>query len=174
MKNRLHVIQGDITQLKVDAVVNAANPSLSDGAGVCGAIHHAAGPALLEECKTLGHCMTGQAKITKAYDLPAEHIIHAVGPIWRGGVKGESKLLASCYESSLELALKNNVKSIAFPAISCGIYGFPLSQASTIAVKATANFIELHPEIETVYFVCINDTVYDAYQQALGTMNDDE
>jgi O-acetyl-ADP-ribose deacetylase (regulator of RNase III) len=174
MKNRLHIIQGDITQLKVDVIVNAANSSLLDGAGVCGAIHHAAGPELLEECKTLGDCMPGQARVTKGYRLPARHIIHAVGPIWRGGSKGESKLLASCYEASLELALKNGAKTIAFPAISCGIYGYPIGQAATIAIKATANFLELHPEIETVYFVCVKETIYEAYQQALSAINHDE
>ena len=174
MKNRLHIIQGDITQLNVDAIVNAANSTLLDGAGVCGAIHHAAGPDLLEECKVLGSCLPGQARITKGYDLAAHYIIHAVGPIWRGGTKGEPKLLASCYETSLELALKKGVKSIAFAAISCGIYGYPISQAVTIAIKETANFLELHPEIETVYFVCSNETIYEAYQQALSTLNHDE
>lgn len=171
MKAVLKVIQGDITQLKVDAIVNAANASLLGGGGIDGAIHHAAGPQLLEECKTLGGCSTGQAKLTKGYDLPADYIIHAVGPVWRGGSKGEPQLLASCYENSLKLALENGIKTIAFPAISCGIYGYPLSQAVNIAVKETANFLELHAEIETVYFVCFDEPVFDAYQQAIRILH---
>ncbi len=167
MKATLKVIQGDITQLKVDAIVNAANTSLLGGGGIDGAIHRAAGPELLEECKTLGGCSTGQAKMTKGYGLSASYIIHAVGPIWRGGSKGEPQLLASCYENSLKLALENGIKTIAFPAISCGIYGYPLSQAVNIAVKETANFLELHHEIETVYFVCFDEPVFEAYQQAI-------
>lgn len=171
MKTKLKVIQGDITDLKVDAIVNAANNSLSGGCGVDGAIHRAAGPELLEECKKLGGCSTGQAKVTRAYGLQAQYVIHAVGPVWRGGAKGEPQLLASCYECSLQLALDYNIKSIAFPAISCGIYGYPVSQAVNIAVKETANFLELHNQIEEVYFVCFDQSTFEAYQQAVQTVN---
>lgn len=171
MKSKLHVIQGDITKLAVDAVVNPANNSLLGGGGVDGAIHDAAGPNLLEECKKIGNCPTGQARLTKGYYLPAQYVIHTVGPIWRGGAKGEPQLLASCYESTLTLALENKIKTIAFPAISCGIYGYPLSQAAPIAVKETANFLELHQDhIETVYFVCFDEPTAEAYQHAINTL----
>lgn len=171
MKTKLQVVQGDITKLQVDAVVNAANSSLLGGGGIDGAIHEAAGPNLLEECRKIGGCPTGQARLTKGYHLPAQYVIHTVGPIWRGGAKGEPQLLASCYESTLLLALENNVKTIAFPAISCGIYGYPISQAAPIAVKETANFLELHQDnIETVYFVCFDDAIAEAYQQAINTL----
>lgn len=170
MSERLKIIKGDITQLEVDAIVNAADPSLLGGGGVDGAIHHAAGPDLLEECKKLGGCSVGHAKVTQAYRLPAKYVIHAVGPIWRGGVKGEPQLLCSCYEETLNLALKHGVKTLAFSAISCGIYGYPASQAATIAIKETANFLELHDEIESVSFVCYDETVYEAYQNALESI----
>lgn len=170
MKAKLKLLKGDITRLAVDAIVNAANASLLGGGGIDGAVHRAAGPDLLAECKQLGGCFPGEAKLTKAYALPAKYVIHTVGPVWRGGAKGEPQLLASCYESSLGIALKEGAKSIAFPAISCGIYGYPLSQAATIAIKETANFLELHNEIETVYFVCYDDAVYEAYQHALGAL----
>lgn len=170
MKATLKVIQEDITHLKVDAIVNAANTSLLGGGGIDGAIHRAAGPKLLEECKALGGCSTGHAKLTKGYGLPAQYVIHAVGPVWRGGGKGEPQLLASCYEHSLKLALDNGLKSIAFPAISCGIYGYPLSQAANIAVKETANFLELHNQIETVYFVCFDEVIFEAYQHAISAL----
>jgi len=171
MKATLKVVQGDITHLKVDAIVNAANTSLLGGCGIDGAIHRAAGPDLLEECKALGGCSTGHAKLTKGYDLHAQYVIHAVGPIWRGGTKGEPQLLAACYESSLKLARDNGVKTIAFPAISCGIYGYPLSQAVNIAVKETANFLELYHQIETVYFVCFDENIFEAYQHAVSALN---
>jgi O-acetyl-ADP-ribose deacetylase (regulator of RNase III) len=174
MVSKIKVIEGDITQLKVDAIVNAANTDLSKGAGVCGAIHAASGPELEKACQALGECITGQAKITPGFQLPARFVIHAVGPIWRGGSKGEPQLLASCYNAALHLALKEGLHSIAFPAISCGIYGYPLSQAATIAVNEVANFIQLHPEIETLYFVCYDKSVFDAYNQALGERHDDE
>lgn len=170
MLNRLSIIKGDITQLKVDCIVNAANSSLLGGGGVDGAIHQKAGPALLEACKKLGGCSVGQAKITSGYQLPAKYIIHTVGPVWRGGVKGEPQLLSSCYEESLTLALNHGIKTIAFPAISCGVYGYPLSHAANIAINETMSFLELHPEIESVIFVCFDDTVYDAYHNALNAV----
>lgn len=173
MKAKLSVVLGDITDFKVDVIVNAANSSLLGGCGIDGAIHRVAGPNLLEECKRLGGCSTGQAKLTKGYGLPARYVIHAVGPVWRGGAKGEPQLLASCYETSLKIAVDHDLKTIAFPAISCGIYGYPLSQAATIAVKETANFLELHDQIDAVYFVCFDDSAYEAYQQALSTVQYD-
>ncbi|MEO8402368.1 MAG: O-acetyl-ADP-ribose deacetylase [Gammaproteobacteria bacterium] len=173
MKAKLKVIQGDITHLPVDVIVNAANTSLLGGCGVDGAIHRAAGPDLLEECKKLGGCGTGQAKLTKAYGLPAQYIIHAVGPVWRGGSKGEPQLLASCYENSLKIARNSGAKTIAFPAISCGIYGYPISQAVSIAVHETANFLELYNQIETVYFVCFDEPTFEAYQQAVSSLHYD-
>jgi O-acetyl-ADP-ribose deacetylase (regulator of RNase III) len=169
-KTKIHVVQGDITELKVDAIVNAANNSLLGGSGVDGAIHAAAGPELLAECKTIGGCLTGHAKLTQGYKLAARYVIHTVGPVWRGGAKGELQLLSSCYESSLLLALDHQLKTIAFPAISCGIYGYPISQAVNIAVKETANFLELHDEINSVYFVCFDQSIYEAYQQAVETL----
>lgn len=170
LKEKIKLIKGDITQLKVDAIVNAANSSLLGGGGVDGAIHRAAGSDLLEECKTLGGCPTGKAKITRGYQLPAQYIIHTVGPIWRGGGKGEAKLLASCYTTSLKLAQKYKIKTIAFPAISCGIYGYPISQAASIAVKEVANFLELQHDIECVYFVCFDDAMFATYEYALENL----
>ena len=171
VKDRITVIKGDITTMAVDAIVNAANSSLLGGGGVDGAIHHAAGPQLLAECEMIGGCQVGQAKITKGYKLPAKYVIHTVGPIWRGGSKGESKLLASCYASTLKLSLENNIQALAIPAISCGIYGYPLSQAATIAIKETANFLELNPLPEKIYFVCFDDAVLDAYQHTLDSLS---
>jgi O-acetyl-ADP-ribose deacetylase (regulator of RNase III) len=173
MQQKIKVVKGDITQLNVDAIVNAANQTLLGGGGVDGAIHKAAGPELLEECKKLGGCQTGHAKITKGYQLPARYVIHAVGPIWRGGSKGEPQLLAACYDCTLDLAIKYNIKSIAFPAISCGIYGYPCGQAATIAIKETANFLELNQSIEEVYFTCFDDSIFEAYHQALSLINHD-
>ena len=171
IKDKLMIVKGDITKLAVDAIVNAANHELADGAGVNGAIHRAAGPELDQACLALGGCATGSAKITKGYQLPAKYIIHTVGPIWRGGAKGEPKLLASCYLSSLKLAVENGIKTIAFPAISCGIYGYPPSQAATIVVKEAANFLELNDEIEKIEFVCFDDTLVEAYQNAFNALN---
>jgi O-acetyl-ADP-ribose deacetylase (regulator of RNase III) len=168
MEEKLQLLRGDITQLAVDAIVNAANAALESGAGVSGAIHHQAGPALQEACRTLGGCAVGQAKITPGFALPARYIIHTVGPVWRGGNKGESKLLASCYYESLKLAFEQGATEIAFPAISCGIFGYPASQAAIIAIKESANFIELHPEMKKVYFVCYEESTYEAYQQVLS------
>lgn len=170
----MELLQGDITRLAVDAIVNAANSSLLGGGGVDGAIHRAAGPELLEECRRLGGCKTGQAKITRGYRLPAKHVIHTVGPVWRGGGQGEPELLASCYRSSLALAVENQVRSIAFPAISCGIFGYPAYHAARIAVGETARFLQAEattePSIERVVFVCFSREVYEAYQQALATV----
>ncbi|HET9225154.1 MAG TPA: O-acetyl-ADP-ribose deacetylase [Thermoanaerobaculia bacterium] len=166
----MELLQGDITRVAVDAIVNAANSSLLGGGGVDGAIHRAAGPELVGECRQLGGCKTGQAKITKGYRLPARCVIHTVGPVWRGGDKGEPELLASCYRESLALAVKNQVRTIAFPAISCGIFGYPPYPAARIAMGETARFLEAEPSIEKVTFVCFSRDVYEAYRQALGEL----
>ena len=167
MKSRMKALTGDITKLEVDAIVNAANRSLLGGGGVDGAIHRAAGPQLLEECRTLGGCRTGQAKITKGYNLPAEYVIHTVGPIWRGGEAGEANLLASCYRTSLELAVEHDIKTIAFPAISCGVYGYPHEEACRIAFNEVKTFLAAHPEIEQVIFACFDNDIYECYQRLL-------
>ena len=163
MKDRVEILKADITTLKVDAIVNAANSSLLGGGGVDGAIHRAAGPGLVQECRLLGGCKTGQAKITRGYNLPARHVIHTVGPVWNGGGQGEPELLASCYRSSLSLAAQNNVKTIAFPAISCGIYGYPVEQACEIATKEIIKFLSNNDSIEKVIFTCFGQDIYQAY-----------
>jgi O-acetyl-ADP-ribose deacetylase len=165
--SRMELLQGDITRVSVDAIVNAANSSLLGGGGVDGAIHRAAGPELREECQHLGGCKTGQAKITKGYRLPARYVIHTVGPVWRGGGNGEPELLASCYRESLALAVEHGVRTLAFPAISCGIFGYPPYHAARIAVGETSRFLEAEPSIEKVVFVCFSREVYDAYRQSL-------
>lgn len=167
VRARLEAVLENIVTLKVDAIVNAANTTLLGGGGVDGAIHRAAGPELLEECRTLGGCATGKAKITKGYKLPAGHVIHTVGPVWHGGMRGEPELLASCYRESLALALEHKVKTIAFPAISCGAYGYPLEQAVAIAVRETAGFVAEHPQIEKVIFACFDRGALAAYETEL-------
>jgi O-acetyl-ADP-ribose deacetylase len=163
----IEVQSADITKLTIDAIVNAANTTLLGGGGVDGAIHRAAGPELLAECRTIGGCPTGEARITRGYRLPARHVIHTVGPVWRGGTRNESRLLASCYRNSLRLALENGVRSIAFPAISCGAYGYPLEQAIEIAIHETGRFLDEHDEIDRVIFACFGDDVAGAYRSVL-------
>jgi O-acetyl-ADP-ribose deacetylase (regulator of RNase III) len=160
----IRIEQGDITRQQVDAIVNAANSSLLGGGGVDGAIHRAAGPELLHECRLLGGCETGQAKITRGYRLPAGSVIHTVGPVWRGGGSGEAELLASCYRNSLALARARGLRSIAFPAISTGIYGYPVDQATRIALEETRRFVEANPDaLDEVVFVCFGQPAFDTY-----------
>jgi O-acetyl-ADP-ribose deacetylase (regulator of RNase III) len=172
MPERMEVIQGDITKLKVDAIVNAANTSLLGGGGVDGAIHRAAGPQLLEECRKIGGCPTGDARITQGYNLPAKHVIHAVGPVWHGGTNNEDELLARCYRHSLSLAIRNNIKTIAFPAISTGAYGFPLQRAANIAVNEVERFLRSDPILEKVLFVCFDKEAFDAFNAELRAIDE--
>lgn len=167
MDERIELLVGDITTMGVDAIVNAANNTLMGGGGVDGAIHRAAGSQLVEECLLLNGCPTGEAKITKGYDLKAANVIHTVGPVWHGGGKNEEKLLASCYRKSLELAAQNNIKSIAFPAISTGAYRFPMDLAAEIAVREANLFLQDHPKMEKVIFVCFDTVMLSVYQEAL-------
>jgi O-acetyl-ADP-ribose deacetylase (regulator of RNase III) len=166
--NRIDVVEADITTLAVDAIVNAANISLLGGGGVDGAIHRAAGPQLLAECRTLGGCEAGHAKITRGYRLPARWVIHAVGPIWRGGSHGEPGLLSSAYRESLRLAAQHGVRTIAFPAISCGVYGYPVGEAASIAVGEVRSFLQSDPVVERVTLTCFGPTVLDAYLRAVS------
>jgi O-acetyl-ADP-ribose deacetylase (regulator of RNase III) len=161
----IQVIQGDITRLQVDAIVNAANSSLLGGGGVDGAIHRAAGPELLEACKQIGGCPTGEARITPGFQLPARYVIHAVGPVWYGGKHGEAALLASCYQNSLQLAADYGLRQIAFPAISTGAYGYPFDEASRIAIRTVRAWQQAHNVIEEVYFVLFSAYHYQRFQQ---------
>ena len=166
--SRIETMLGDITQVPADAIVNAANRTLLGGGGVDGAIHRAAGPELLAECRTLNGCETGRAKLTKGYRLPAKYVIHTPGPIWKGGHGGEEGLLASSYRSCLELAAEHGCKTVAFPSISTGVYRFPLELAAPIAVGTVRAFLADHPEIQRVTFVCFSQAVKDAYDRALA------
>ena len=165
--NRIQIVRSDITKLDVDAIVNAANTTLLGGGGVDGAIHRAAGPKLLAECRTLGGCEPGQAKITRGYELTARFVIHTVGPIWHGGKHDEARTLASCYRNSLKLAVENEIRTIGFPAISCGAYGYPIEEAAHIAFKTTREFLAMTDEIQKLIFVVWGADVYDAYLQIL-------
>ncbi len=168
MTARLLLLRGDITSLDVDAIVNAANASLLGGGGVDGAIHRAAGPGLLAECRALSGCETGGARITKGYRLKARHVIHTVGPVWHGGGDGEERLLASCYRESLRLAEAHGVRTIAFPAISCGVYGYPVPDACAVAVNEARAFLDAHEAPETITFVSFGEDVWRAYRALLG------
>jgi O-acetyl-ADP-ribose deacetylase (regulator of RNase III) len=168
MSTRIEIIQGDITKLKVDAIVNAANETLLGGGGVDGAIHRAAGPELLEECRSLNGCATGDAKITKGYKLPAKWVIHTVGPVWHGGKHNEDELLASCYRNSLTLAVKHSIRTIAFPCISTGAYRFPSERAASIALTEIGKFLHDNQMMEKVFAVCFGKSDHQVYQAAIA------
>ena len=164
---KVELLQGDITKMEVDAIVNAANKSLLGGGGVDGAIHRAAGPELLEETKTLNGCRTGEAKISGGYKLPAKYVIHTVGPVWKGGNKNEAQLLSNAYHNSLEVAKKHGLQTMAFPNISTGVYGFPKEKAAEIAISTVLDYLKNHPGIQKVYFVCFDQENYRIYQEKL-------
>jgi O-acetyl-ADP-ribose deacetylase len=163
----IEVIDADITTLKVDAIVNAANESLLGGGGVDGAIHDAAGPGLLKECRAIGGCRTGEARLTQGYDLPAKYVIHTVGPVWRGGEHGEDQLLASCYRHCMSIALRTKIRSIAFPAISTGVYGFPMDRAAAIAAEEVHRFLETYTEFDRGIFCCFGAKATSVYGEAV-------
>jgi O-acetyl-ADP-ribose deacetylase (regulator of RNase III) len=166
---RIRIEPGDITRMRVDAIVNAANERLAPGGGVCGAIHRAAGSRLAAECASIGGCPTGEARITEGYDLPAPFVIHAVGPVWRGGMRDEDALLASCYTHSLDLALSRSLRSMAFPAISTGIYGFPIDRATRIAVRTVRTWLSARPGFQEVVFSVYGSEVEAAYRRELAS-----
>jgi O-acetyl-ADP-ribose deacetylase (regulator of RNase III) len=166
---RLTLLRGDITKLAVDAIVNAANTTLLGGGGVDGAIHRAAGPELLAECRTLGGCRPGEAKITRGYSLPARFVIHTVGPVWSGGNRREPEILANCYRNSLRVAVQNDVQTIAFPAISCGAYRYPIADAASIAVETTRAFLRDNDSISNVTFIVSSDEIEAAYERLLAS-----
>ncbi len=166
--SKIEIIRGDITTLDVDAIVNAANRTLLGGGGVDGAIHRAAGPELLAECRGLGGCEPGKAKFTRGYGLPARFVIHTVGPIWRGGKHGEARILANCYRNSLRLAVENEIKTIAFPAISCGAYGYPIEQAGQMALQTTRGFLATSGDLTKVIFALWDEDVYEAFALTLS------
>lgn len=163
----IDIVRGDIARLDVDAIVNAANSTLLGGGGVDGAIHRAAGRELVAECRTLGGCRPGEAKLTRGYRLPARFVIHTVGPIWTGGNRGEPGVLSNCYRNSLQLAAENEIKTVAFPAISCGAYGYPIPEASRIAIETTRNFFATNDKIDKVIFALWDEDIYEAYRQLL-------
>jgi len=165
---RIEIVRGDITRQTVDAIVNAANESLLGGGGVDGAIHREAGPELLEECRSLNGCRTGAAKVTAAYALPARYVIHTVGPLWHGGDSGESDLLAACYRSSLQVARAQSCESVAFPAISCGVYGYPLPQAAEVSINTVRDVLREHPMPSLVRWVMFDDSAYNAWIEVFG------
>ena len=168
VRERIDLVEGDIAKQQVDAIVNAANTSLLGGGGVDGAIHRAAGPELLKECRTLNGCPTGEAKITKGYRLPAKWVIHTVGPIWSGGNNREDDLLASCYRNCFALAVKHEIKSIAFPSISTGAYGFPLERAADVALRETLDFLSRDQSVQKVVFVCFGKQAHEVYEARLS------
>ena len=170
MTERIGIVQGDITRSDADAIANAANTSLLGGGGVDGAIHRAAGPRLLEECRTLGGCQTGRAKITKGYDLKARYVLHTPGPVWHGGGRGEAEALASCYTSCLELASRYGCRTVDLPSISTGVYGYPVDKAARVALRAISGYLAAHPEIERVRMVCFDQRTKAAYEAALAEL----
>lgn len=171
---KMELTEADIVTLQVDAIINAANRTLLGGGGVDGAIHRAAGPELVEECRQLGGCPTGEARLTRGYRLPARLVIHTVGPIWNGGSRGEPEALASCYRSALRIVGESRCRTVAFPAISCGVYGYPVAAAALIAVRETRRFLETAVHLETVFFCCFSPDVTTAYETALVARDDED